>query len=97
MEDYVAVNRFLDHLGPIDKQSFDQWWEQQWIPHQQKCINAAKHVYVVEHAVQSSRVSDNVNEVIQSACKEVGLDYDEFMEFGWGHIKKKIDKINDGE
>ena len=102
MEKYAAVNRFLDHLGPVDNQLFDKWWQQQWRPHQQKCMDAAKNVYVVERAVATGGTLHNMRNTIKYCCTEVGLDYDEFMGDGWQHVKKKWEdsrkkKINGDE
>lgn len=92
---WSAVNAFMEHLEPCNGQEFNEWFEKHWTIHHRRCVDAAKHIYIMEYSIQNARSLDDLNEHLRTNASELGFDIDAFMELAWPRAKKKFEEIND--
>jgi len=91
---WPSVNAFLDHLEPVKGREFEAWFGDHWIPHYQKCLGAAKHIYIVDVSLEESDSLQSLETKLREHAAELGFDVDAFVEMAWPKAKKKFKEIN---
>ena len=99
VEKWHPVSLFFFFLySPQKNDSFEDWWETQWIPHFNKCLSGAKHVYIMDSALKESETLEELKENIRKKCEHLCFDVDAYMEVAWHRAQRKfLLKINDDE
>ena len=99
VEKWHPVSLFLEGLdSPQKNDSFEDWWETQWIPHFNKCLSGAKHVYIMDSALKESETLEELKENIRKKCEHLCFDVNAYMEVAWHRAQRKfLLKINDDE
>ena len=91
---WAPVNVFLDHLSPVKGREFEAWFGDHWIPHYQKCRDAAKHIYIIEISLEESDSLKSLETNLRKYADELDFDLEEFMEMALPRAKKKFREIN---
>lgn len=86
--EWVPVNAFLDTLKPVQTQDFDEWWEDVWIPHQKKCLGAAKNIYIMEKCIATAVDVDDLRIKLEETAGHLGLCTETFMGTAWPRALK---------
>lgn len=94
---WEPVNTFIEHLEPVREQDFETWFDSHWTPHYQKCLGAAKHVYIMEISLKESTSLETLKSNLIKHAKELGFHVEEFMDMAWPRAQQKFKTINDDE
>jgi|TARA_B110000483_G_scaffold125138_1_gene150450 hypothetical protein len=106
------INAFCDQIDNGDiSNDFKEFWRSIWKPITQKCLNVAKHKFIMRKAFELFKAHfsvckfANINvsfsetfveieeiDILQSLCKHVGLQGEEFIYFGLLFHKNRCKK-----
>jgi len=89
--EWVPVNAFLDTLKPVATQDFDAWWADIWLPHEAKCLTAAKQQYIMEKCITEAVDADDLHARLEETADNLGLCVVTFMGTAWPRALKKFD------
>jgi hypothetical protein len=105
MAEWDTVSSFMTMAEetPLED-NFEQWWQGLWVPLQTKCLNVARHQYVLQRALhrytlveattwEESFDSLREKQYLQWLCQEVGLDEEEFLLLGFNHHLNACRKV----
>jgi len=98
VSEWEAVVDFMNILErkPIDG-TFKDWFDNSWKPYQTKCINMAKHRYILKKALENFQKKHTHREwhlsfieieqktYLRRLCLEVGIEAEDFIHFGLTH------------
>jgi len=107
MSEWSAVLEFIDILDtkPLDD-TFENWFYNSWESYQTKCINMAKHHYILKKALDKfqeryttqdknwelSFIENEQKAHLHELCIEVGINSEEFLHFGFNHHRNACKK-----
>tara|TARA_B110000091_G_C13820750_1_gene480668 strand:+ start:5882 stop:6223 length:342 start_codon:yes stop_codon:yes gene_type:complete len=105
MADLDVVSTFMTMVEetPV-ADNFEQWWQGMWVPLQTKCLNIARHQYVLQSALnrykqveattwEESFVPLDEKQYLRILCLEVGLEAEDFLAFGFNHHQNACRKV----
>lgn len=89
---------------------FKEYWSELWKPITQQCLNVTKNKFVLQKAFElfktnrichesTSKWSDifihkEEEDILKSLCRHVGLQEEEFLDFGFNHHEVRCQKYH---
>jgi len=91
---WEAAQLFSEQMDTVGEMEFEEWWQNQWEKHYDRCEGIAKHVYIMEKSIKTATTQQQLRELMSAKCLEVGMAPEPFMTMAWPRALKKF---NGGE